>query len=353
MTAAHPEDQGLACPGCRKTFQSGKSYQAHIISNKCKSSAVVALNKHNGRRNRMKKALREAAEAVPNSNSSQNDFQPRLETNDNEVIAVSTSFYSTREKPESLERACSPWSQNSPNDADASLSAASTAVSDVRYVPYTEDSGASESPVFGSQPCGLPFSLYCLPISPDDLIAYEDDLDDGVWQSSSIISEPSDEDQNSRPLAKSGYNYIRDILPNWDSEKYWNSESKRYFCSCGFTNPFVKVFEQHVVMERTQDRRYCAHCGNRFNTIVSLYRHIESVHVNAVSFAPKKGGNERAVKPSNLAERRLDLDGPMDIGEKEFQIYDRPPVFNENNQRSRSKNDFGLRSTKVPHGTYW
>jgi len=216
----------------------------------------VALNKHNDRRNKMKKVLREAAEAVPNSNSSQNDFQPRFETNDDEFIAVSTSFYSTRKKPERLERACSPWRQNSPDGADASSSAASTAVSDVLYVPYTEDSSASESPVFGSQHCGLPFSLYCLPISPDDLIAYEDDLDDGVWQSSSTISEPSDEDQNSLPLAKSGYNYIRDILPNWDSEKYWNSESKRYFCSCGFTNPFVKVFEQHVVMERTQDRRW-------------------------------------------------------------------------------------------------
>lgn len=47
------------------------------------------------------------------------------------------------------------------------------------------------------------------------------------------------------------------------------------------------------------------------------------------------------------------MDGPMDIGEKEFQIYDRPPVYNESNQRSRSKNHFGLRSTKIPRGTYW
>lgn len=219
----------------------------------------MALNKHNDRRNRMKKVLREAAEADPIPKPSSDGFQYCLETNDTEARAFSSSFYPTRKKLEILERSYSPWNQNLSNGVDATSSATSTTVSDVRcmpMLPYTENSSPSESSVSGAQPSGLPISLCSLPISPDDLIAYEEDLDDGLWQLSSTKSEPSDEDQDSRALAKSGQSSIRDLLQNWDSEKYWNSESKRYFCRCGFTNPFVKVFEQHVVMERTKNGRW-------------------------------------------------------------------------------------------------
>lgn len=96
-----------------------------------------------------------------------------------------------------------------------------------------------------------PWSPSDLSISPDDLIAWEDDLDDGDWFSSPSTNQlPNlDRTRSSSSCPQS----LLNIFPNWDSEEHWNSETKRYFCECGFTSSFVRVFEQHVVMENSQD----------------------------------------------------------------------------------------------------
>lgn len=212
----------------------------------------MALNKHNERRERMEKILHEAEQAGPMSPFVSDDDNYRDSSSGTEDLGLSDPFdmaegqddtkgFWHSERTHSPSRSC----DSSPDDSGAF--AAPT-------LPVPGASNDHYSPVAKPQISTLPFLPRSFPISPDDLIAYDDDLDDD-WPSSPRVCRMPDKDQYPESSPVSHPQAIRKLIPNWDSEKHWNSESKRYFCSCGFTTPFVKIFEQHVVIERTGIKR--------------------------------------------------------------------------------------------------
>lgn len=97
----------------------------------------------------------------------------------------------------------------------------------------------------------------------------------------------------------------------------------------------------------------CTHCGKHYASASALFAHVEKEHTKTEPSTPKSGSPDKAIAANDNGERRLNIDGSMDIGELEFQIYDRPPNIAQRNPRYRPKMSFGLRSSKVPHGTYW
>ncbi|CAI7634901.1 unnamed protein product [Penicillium manginii] len=346
----HPEDRDLICPGCRMTFTSSESYHSHIISNACRSTAVLALNEHNARRARMEVGLREASQPGPRLSFCSDDDNYRDTGTDSESLSLP--------RPRQFARQYSGASDEStqPNESTCPDGGSSPGVSS--NFPMTRSSPRL-SP---ARPLGLYKKFtYLIPserpkrtpfpnvaVHPDDLIGWDPNLYVGPWPPSLEIFRTPERKQPATPP-------IHKVIPEWDSEEHWNSETKRYFCDCGFTTPFVKIYEQHVVMERSasEHQYHCTHCGKGFPSVPNLFTHIEVAHPDPTFQGQENRRSGQVLRNGSSAERRLDMDGPMDIGELEFQVYDRPPTFAQNTPRYRAKGDYGLRSTKVPHGTYW
>ncbi|KAJ5980829.1 hypothetical protein N7481_008127 [Penicillium waksmanii] len=346
----HPEDQGLTCPGCPKTFTCGEDYMSHISSNACRSSAVMALNEHNTRRQKMERVLSEASQAKPSLSFCSDDDSYRDNGNDSDSLGL------PRPRPSQLMRQDSgafdehllPDGSYSP-DVSSNFS---PRFSSPLAAPASRSLDEEDSPIACPRLSNPP-PFANLAISPDDLIAYDEDMDVGIWPSSPALFKTPDRKQLAMSPSSCSSRSLQEIVPDWNSEKHWNSQSKRYFCDCGFTTQYVKVFEQHVLMERSTSKHHCTHCGKGFPTVATLFKHIEIDHSKENSW---EQGNRRVGQTpgyGSSAGRLLDMDGPMDIGELEFQVYDRPPTFAQNVPRYRAKMDYGLRSTKVPHGTYW
>lgn len=116
----------------------------------------------------------------------------------------------------------------------------------------------------------------------------------------------------------------------------------------------AKPIPSSAIKKFTDMLKYsCTHCGKGFPSVPNLFTHIEVAHPDPTFQGQENRRSGQVLRNGSSAERRLDMDGPMDIGELEFQVYDRPPTFAQNTPRYRAKGDYGLRSTKVPHGTYW
>lgn len=277
-------------------FSSSKSYTAHIVYNACKTAAVRSLNKHNERREKMEQLLFHAshgehisspAELIlsptklvsspteltvtvysdddnyrdggndddylglppPRYVPRQDDDNGRDEESDDDYLGLPPPRYVKRQQnartdhPKNGHGSKGTNSPESDNSSTPGLSGPATE----SLSSSNRSSNPSNPPISNIPAPNTPWSPSDLLISPDDLIAWEDDLDDGNWFSSpSKYPMPnSNQTRGPPPLLK--------LFPQWDSEEHWNSETKRYFCECGFTSPFVKVFEQHVVMENTQN----------------------------------------------------------------------------------------------------
>ncbi|KAJ5710172.1 hypothetical protein N7493_009764 [Penicillium malachiteum] len=86
-----------------------------------------------------------------------------------------------------------------------------------------------------------------LPSGPADLVCFQRDNDDEVLNGTG--QEPAPHGNFGIPLQPVTES-LRQGLPNWKPEMFWDEKKQKYVCLCGFETKHERGFEYHVAMER-------------------------------------------------------------------------------------------------------
>lgn len=210
----------------------------------------MALNEHNARRQKMERALSEASRAQLSLPFCSDDDSYRNNGTDSEGLDLPRPRSARLIRQDS--RASDDYLRPDESYTTDVSSNISPRFSSPLAAPASRSLGEDEPPVV-PQALTVPKFLD-LAIHPNDLIAWDPDVNVGIWPPSPELLKTPDRNQPAMSPSPCSSRSLQDIFPNWDPERHWNSQSKRYFCDCGFTTLFVKVFEQHVLMERTTSK---------------------------------------------------------------------------------------------------
>ncbi|KAJ5736997.1 C2H2 finger domain protein [Penicillium malachiteum] len=114
-----------------------------------------------------------------------------------------------------------------------------------------------------------------LPNGPADLVRFQ--RDDDEESLSGTNRGPAPDGNFGIPL-QPVTELLRQHLPDWNPERFWNEGLQRYVCVCGFETKHERAFEYHVAMERRWiTATQCLQCGRIFPSTTALVAHMEQV----------------------------------------------------------------------------
>lgn len=259
----HHRDQNIICTGCGDKFVSGAGMIQHIESNSCAGITGARLTQEQVRRSMINASLKptnyNTIPEVPVPPTVQHYATSTDDGDDGQeggvrlnIDALQSSF--VMDQPSSIATEADDLSTEKwPALIPTVTSAQNIVQQHIQMTLPIREKGPVNVPPTPSTPT----TVSSLPIGPDDLISFDEDISDAGNSTAKAGT-------FNKPLARDTGFGIGDVDPNalirqgnaqWDPKKFFSGKLGRYVCTCGNSFRRVEDFEKHIVTEREMEGR--------------------------------------------------------------------------------------------------